>query len=250
MTDMSLEPDESHRIGPLPSMNALRPMGTFAKILERGVPEAGEWMSNLGLPPEYAPEIDCFVSGLDLFEHKHSSRLGSSPHLPALLALGRDLWRARLAAKEDSAACLEEVDEDDEVSEEGWTAERFAGWLEGLCLRSSYWIRRSRWLCLLSESCLSWADRTDGKKTLVVFAEGDIHRRENHPVDMPVPAPPGHTKSIRERQSSFDIGTYDRLVIVTTELRRLLSEGRKIELKLGPKSSLRNEQIAKGLQWV
>jgi DNA polymerase-3 subunit epsilon len=250
MTETSPEPDEVHRIGPLPSENALRPMGTFADILVRGLPEAGEGTGDLGLPPEYAPDMDCLVSGLGLFEHKHSERLGKAPHLPALLALGRDLWRERLAAKKDASTGPEEEDEDDEAAEEGWTPDRFAGWLEGLCLHSSFLIRRSRWLCLLSESCLSWSNKADDKKTLVVFTGGDITRREDLFTRAPIPTPPGYSMPHRERQSAFDVGTYDRLIVVTAELRRLLSEGRKTELKLSPKASLKNEQIAKVLQWV
>jgi hypothetical protein len=44
--------------------------------------------------------------------------------------------------------------------------------------------------------------------------------------------------------------TYDRLRVLTTELRRLLSENRSVELSLRPTVILRNEELKKALQWV
>jgi hypothetical protein len=38
--------------------------------------------------------------------------------------------------------------------------------------------------------------------------------------------------------------------VVTTELRRLVGEGRKIELRLNPTSILSGRQLAKLLPWV
>jgi hypothetical protein len=44
--------------------------------------------------------------------------------------------------------------------------------------------------------------------------------------------------------------TYDRLRILTTELRRLISENRNIELRLGPMVTLGYEELKKALRWV
>jgi DNA polymerase-3 subunit epsilon len=245
------EPGEVHRIGPLPSENPLRPLGTFAGIIERGSSETGEELTCLGFSPEHVPEGKCFLSGLEMFQQKHYLRLSHSPALSALLTLGRDLWLGRLEAKEEPSSENDDGEEDDAgAPERGWTPERLVGWLESLALRSTYLIRRSRWLCLLSESSLAWGGKSGDRKALIAFSRGDIFRREELPLNAPIPVPVGCDRSIRERQRAFDILTYDRLVVLTTELRRLLAEGRRVELRLSQRSTLRNNEIARALRWV
>jgi DNA polymerase-3 subunit epsilon len=246
----SPEPDEVHRIGPLPSEATLQPFRTVADILEQGHLEnleLEEWLPRLGLVPEYAPEMGCFGSGFEMFRQKHAHRWLHCSALQALTALGRDLWRERLNVKEEPP-----LEEDEKESEKGWTPDKIVTWLENLSLRGAFFIRRSRWLCLLSESSLAWERRgvSEPKKTLAIFSEGTITEREDLRLDVPIPAPPDWGKSPRDRQRSFDITTYDRLIVVTTELRRLLAENRKVELRLSPSSLLQNDQIAKALEWV
>jgi hypothetical protein len=48
----------------------------------------------------------------------------------------------------------------------------------------------------------------------------------------------------------MNLTTYDRLRVVTTELRRLVSEGRVVELRLGPGVTLSRQEIIKVLRWV
>jgi hypothetical protein len=139
-----------------------------------------------------------------------------------------------------------EADEEERDSKETWewTPERVAAWLENLATRGSHLVRRGRWLCLLSESVLTWETKNVGehrKKTLV-FSKGK-HARDPD-------LSPDFARTLRERQRSFDIATYDRLVVVTTELKRLLSEDRQVEIRLRDNVVLRNDKLARGLRWV
>ncbi len=52
------------------------------------------------------------------------------------------------------------------------------------------------------------------------------------------------------RQQHFDIMTFDRMRIVTTELRRLNAEGRPMAVHLGKKPVLGNRALAGIIQWV
>jgi hypothetical protein len=49
---------------------------------------------------------------------------------------------------------------------------------------------------------------------------------------------------------SINLKTYDRLRVVTTELRRLVAEGRDVELRLSPKVTLKRQEVVKALRWV
>jgi hypothetical protein len=65
-----------------------------------------------------------------------------------------------------------------------------------------------------------------------------------------MPLPPRFDRSFPARQKHLSLMTYDRLRVLTTELRRLLSENRSVELSLRPTVILRNEELKKALQWV
>jgi hypothetical protein len=124
--------------------------------------------------------------------------------------------------------------------------------IEHMVLHSAHLIRRARWFCLLSESSLAWesANRSDQLKTLVVFEGGSIFKRDDIESAGKVPVPPGFDKSFRRRQKQFSLMTYDRLRILTTELRRLISEYRPIELRLRPTVVLGNDELKRALRWV
>jgi hypothetical protein len=62
--------------------------------------------------------------------------------------------------------------------------------------------------------------------------------------------PSGHQRSLIERQKNFNIYVFDRMRVATTEIRRLIQEGRSVELCLHPDVCLRNEQLKKMLRWV
>jgi hypothetical protein len=52
------------------------------------------------------------------------------------------------------------------------------------------------------------------------------------------------------RQKIFDLTTYERLRVVTTELRRLVATGRNLEIRLRPNATLSRRQLARILPWV
>jgi hypothetical protein len=214
----------------------------------------------LAVPQAYAPEPDCLAEGLALFQHKHQQRLTNPSALKIFAGLGREFWGERLnAIAEAKSAAAEEPeeqapDEDIAVSEEepSWTPEAVARGIEHAIMHGALLVRRARWLCRLSESSLAWEARNAGgrRKNVLLFESGAVGSRRELPAAKETPLSAGCAKSIRERQKIFDLTTYDRLRVVTTELRRLVCEGRIIELRLGPVAILCNRQLAKLLPWV
>jgi hypothetical protein len=65
-----------------------------------------------------------------------------------------------------------------------------------------------------------------------------------------IPIPPHFDRSFHRRQKHLNLMTYDRLRVLTTELRRLTSENRPVELRLGPTVTLGNKELKKALRWV
>ncbi|MGD9239854.1 MAG: GIY-YIG nuclease family protein [Desulfobacterales bacterium] len=262
---LSGKADKIHCIGPLPE----------GKITA-AIPAFSAWHPNshntppddflqigyviLGLPEAYAPEPDCLTQGLALFRQNHLTRLMQSSPLRFLSGLGRKLWHARLEelkkAKSENlqeTIAEETADQALEVDEApSWTPEAVARAIEKFSMRSALLIRRSRWLCLLSESSLAWESRnSEGRsKIVLLFENGAAGHRQELPIREKTPFSAGYAKRIANRQKIFDLATYERLRVVTTELRRLVTEGRKVEIRLRPNAILSNRQLAKMLPWV
>ncbi len=259
-------PDRAHRIGPLATRTQVAPLGPLAGLLKQRNPRIGVRVMQdiLDIPREYLPERNIFRRGLSAFLHLYRDRLSPDMDLAALLALGARFWQDKLAEKaaeaqgkkekEGSEALPEDAEEGGEGtgSEPGiWTEERVTNVLRGTIRTGIYQIRRRRWLLRLCESSLTWEDREDPAQRHVVVIEkgrpffpGPVGAGEE------IPVPTLHHKHLVDRQEGFDLATYDRLRVLTTEIRRLCAEGRAPELFLHPSSQLDQLSLQKMLSWV
>jgi DNA polymerase-3 subunit epsilon len=256
-------PDRRHCIGPLPD-------GT----LPAAITALGTWHANcgalagddllpiasalLGKSEACAPPHNGMIEGLALFRRYHRLRFESSLALRFLTGLGFSLWRERLA----NLARMEHSTEVIEASPgaKGFESQKppvgspeaVAGAVEKLFMHSACLIRRARWLCLLSESTLAWEDRScQGRSKHVLLIEnGLVSRRAQLPMAEPPPAPRQHDRPMPERRHIFDLATYERLRVVTTELRRLVVEGRDVEIRIKPTAVLNRRHLAALLPWV
>ncbi len=252
-------------VGPLPAGRFIKTLTAFGLWLTHGMQVDEDdhveiLYSVLAFPPDSAPEINCLQEGFKMFREMYGRRLVNRSALRSLTALGAQLWRERL----ETDAVVEMVEETENESsdvdtdkkeidkEHIWTPEMVVHAIENMMLHSAHLIRRARWFCLLSESSLAWtsADHPENSKKLVVIADGSVVNRNWVKIAEEIPAPPGHAKSFRYRQLNFNLITYDRLRVLTTELRRLVSEGRDIELRLRPGVTLNRRGISNVLRWV
>lgn len=261
----SVQPDRIHRIGPLPGKNTGAALTAFGAWHKNNQATAGDDLVRigyaiLGMPEVYAPQAECLLEGLTLFRRNHLMRLEQRCPLRILTGLGFRLWRERLAAlenarsEEDQEAVAAEPDDPELESEEelSWTSEAVAHAIEKFAMHSAHLIRRSRWLCLLSESSLAWDVRNPKSRSKIILRleNGSVGHREQLPRTEKTPVPSGYAKRMAKRQKIFDVTTYERLRVVTTELRRLIAEGRQIEIRLSPKAVLSQRQLARILPWV
>ncbi len=261
LTHHSHAPDEDHPVGPLPSGNLIDAIAAFSNVLSRQMSPADKHFEEtaftlLGIPMDYAPEIEGLAEGLDIFKRRHQQVLHQKHPLRSLTRLGALLWREHLEQRERDDAGKDEIDEMDEQQAEDerrvWYPEDVAHIIEGVIMRAAYLIRRSRWLCLLSESTLAWTSPSaaNDHKIVLYFKKGAVVQRQELTADQQTPMPADHVKPFHGRRQDIDLFTYDRLRVVTTELRRLISEDRRSELRLGPKAILHNPELAKALRWV
>jgi len=252
-------------VGPLPAGKTIEALTAFSLWFRQGMglgdePENSIGYSVLARPPEYAPPIECLGEGFEIFREHHRSRLNNQTPLQFLTGLGAKLWQEKLdaaalagidAEKTNNVADLDEQ-EDEPVDRHTWTPAAVAAAIEAMIRHSAHLIRRTRWFCLLSESTLTWslAGQTGQKKNRVVFEKGAVSEQGQVNQSVKSMPPPGYTNSFRIRQNNIDLITYDRMRVVTTELRRILSEGRDMELCLRPKVTIGPQELIKALRWV
>jgi DNA polymerase-3 subunit epsilon len=241
-------------LGPVPSRDIFEAFHRIGCFLDRE-PAPGPDMNNcaaaLGLPEEYAPDPAIFLEGLEVFRGEHAAALEGKETVPALKALGVTLWLKKL---DEAAAEVpeDEPGEEEEKPEFVWTPEAVSRSVEGILRHSMRLVRRGRLLCLLSESSLAWESKDPGSRmrNLLVFRKGAIARRGWLEPGEEIPRPPGRRKSHKARQKDLDLPAYDRMRVLSTEIRRLVNEGRPVELRPSGGPPLGNVRLALLLRWV
>jgi len=262
LRDFSVAVDDSHPVGPLPSREP-RSFSIIMGLLNGDAnlnPDNSMMTEVLHIPEAFAPGKDCFVQGFELFSGKHAKFLKNRCPIGALLTLGARLWRDRAEKNgniaEPSEAAAEQPEENDtsgHTADAGeWTPDAVAAALEGIILRSAWLMRRARWFAILSESALKWGEhRAGGQETHRVFIErGAIVNRENASKRPGIPGPPAVRISFRDKQRCFDLPAYDRMRVLTTEIRRILVRGGEITVFPAPEAQLSAEKLRKTLSWI
>ncbi len=256
--------------GPLPSREALGPFAELCTLLGRGNGVAQATVQAapgeaLGLDSVSAAELEagCLLAGIEQFRQKYFQGTGGSlPRRPLarrLLRLGGGLWRQRLEELEsapDEPEAGSGADTEDPLEEEEeplWTPERVAGLLEGIVRRAAFQTRRAQWFCLLSESILIWEEPGGpvAPARSLVFRGGRPEEKGSRVLeDGGEWIPAGNIVPLLERQKSFDRAAYDRMRVLTTELKRLVKESERVEVRVGCHRSWKRETLSAMLRWV
>ena len=227
LSDFIDEPDRDHPIGPLPAGDLWTAISLNAEL-----PPAAA----LAVAESYAPTEATFRTGRALY--------GETLGAESRLARGARLWREQLEDSEDDAEEEFQLKMQYDVGAERWSPASVAARLDEIVLRASHWVRRADWLCLLSESTLVWSE------TALAFENGRVHRRVERAEGDAVPAPRGYRKPFAERRSSFDLATYDRLSVLTRELRALVKDDRRVELYVSAQAPLDRAKLRTMLRWI
>lgn len=254
------QPDDLCRFGPIVS----RTLGASVHALGQALAEERSpeclnlLLSALFTSAEPSEEdMACLRDGVALFKETHADLLSVQRPWRSLMAIGRRQWLERLSAlaAEDGATEASSDDsavEDDRQSEatEKMTPETVCRRMASLLRHCYHQLRRARWLVLLSESVVAWQILHGQNLRVLVMEKGTV--REHYQIDRlaDMPRPPGIERSRQERQNLMDLQSYDRLRVLTTEVRRLLSEGRLVRIAVGPKTVLGPERLRRLLLWV
>jgi hypothetical protein len=131
-----------------------------------------------------------------------------------------------------------------------WTPEFVQVSLEWLALRAALARRRAIWLTRLFDSSLVWREPGDSCARLIVIENGEVVLSRTVDADAPPPIPPGNRRPVAARREAFTLASFDRLRVLTTELKRLSAAGAPVALRLGVGPALDESRLASALWWV
>jgi hypothetical protein len=189
-----------------------------------------------------------FQAGYDRLcaTHRELSRLDLSPHA-RLLRLGTRLWREGRRDRD--------VDDEQDATETdrgltAWTSELVHVSLEWLALRAALARRRAMWLTRLVDASVTWRDPGATFARLMVVEGGEIVVCTDPAPDGSPPVPPGYRRPVMARRGLFTVAGFDRMRVLTTELKRLVSAGAPVAVRFGSAPALAGPRLAAALWWV
>jgi DNA polymerase III subunit epsilon len=243
--------DARHRVGPLRTRTLLDAWAQLARSTAGDAPPAG--LERLAWWGGRAPEAAVWRAGWERFA---STWLPGcrEPSRAALARAGAQLWqawrRAQAVPPEDEPAEPEVTAAVEATAELAWDPVRVAEVIERVVGQGAHELRRARWLCRLSECVVSWARRDGTSRRVLVLERGAVVQRHDAEPTASAPVPPGWARTPAERRAAFDMASFDRLRVLTAQLRRIAAEGRTVELCLGPRQRLTGERLDRALAWV
>jgi DNA polymerase-3 subunit epsilon len=242
-----LAPDDRHPHGPFPLASPRPPLSALLQLLDGGA--GGRLVERLlpgilGVPRRYAPPLEGSRAGLDLFVTRHGRWWTQGSPVCSVRALA---WRLRCGATHEPRKQPSRPEASS--PRDRWSPEDVAEALEQVVARGAHALRRSRWLCALSECSLAWApDDDEMPRRCLVLSRGAVVASQDLPADEALPVPPGHARHRRERQEALDLAAYDRLSALSRELRGVVAGGGPVHLRLGPGAVLDRRALAEALR--
>jgi DNA polymerase-3 subunit epsilon len=226
-------PSSQCPLGPFPSAAMLDEFNALAAADHRAL-GSGRW----------APDTATFAAGYASLRaaHPELSRQDRGAQ-GRLLRLGTRLWKEGRR------------DHDDDVDEEAramttWTPELVQRSLEWIALRAALARRRAIWLTRLVDASVVWTEPGTVGARLIVVEGGEIRLNADIETTATPPIPPGYTRSLADRREAFTVARFDRLRVLSTELKRLVAAGAPVALRLGVSPPLTDTRLGAVLWWV
>ncbi|HEV3063301.1 MAG TPA: hypothetical protein VGY48_33960 [Vicinamibacterales bacterium] len=166
-----------------------------------------------------------------------------------LLRLGTRLWREGRRDRDPR----DDAEDDANETRHGvtvWTPEFVQVSLEWLALRAALARRRAIWLTRLFDSSVVWREPADSCARLIVIENSEVVLSGAVDAHATPLIPPGYRRPVAARHEAFTLGSFDRLRVLTTELKRLIAAGTPVALRLGVGPALDESRLASALWWV
>ena len=238
LDDMAPTPNRRYRIGPLGSHWALQRLWALWRALQTD--SAASLQSHLSDALDSSlreAETSVVQAGFDAF--RATTPIGAY-RVDDILSVSVDAPLARRAL--NSAA----DDEFELAPAQAWTPSDVQEGLEDLVYAVGQMLRRAHWLLRLSEASVAWRERDQWRG--LIIERGEILDRFDADARRGLPVPAGRRRPLAERRRNFDIATFDRLRVLTTELRRSVHAGGDAQIRLARGTVLQGERLKRVLR--
>ncbi len=223
-------PDAEHPLGPLPSELSLRPLAALSALLS-GEPATARLRSQaVGVSALFTPDEGVFAAGWAelLARHPELASSSASPRRRAL-ELAKKLRDVAPPAEAENAA-------PDAAATRAWDPERVVRHLERALVQAHRSYRRSHFLRLIHDCDIVYREPGASQARLLTVRDGAI--TENREVSLDHVPESRLRPPLSSRRAPFDRAKYERLRVLTTELKRVLRDGGTVSLHWGPRRSL------------
>ena len=214
-------PSDGYAIGPLPSEYSLRPLGALTALLAGAPPELAVRAHAVGVSALWTPDESVFTAGWSELMARHAAAAGPPDDRTRTPARTRALQLARrlLAV----VAAQKDPPRDEEEGERTWDPPRVARHLERAAAQAYRAYRRTRWLKLLDDAEVVYRERGATQTRRLRIRAGQVSGADQ---DIPLPV------LAAAADASFDRACYDRLRILTTELKRIARDGGDVVVRV------------------
>ncbi|HKO46995.1 MAG TPA: GIY-YIG nuclease family protein [Polyangiaceae bacterium] len=234
-----------YAVGPLASQYSLRPLAALIE-LSSGVPATPQLRSQaVGVSDLWTPDEAVFAAGWAELVARHPAAFA--------LAAARPRHGALQLAKQLLCGAASQAVEEHESREkpEGWDPERVARHIERALAQSFRAYRRARFLQLLHDSEVVYREPNAVQARLLRIRDGALAESvELAPDSLPSQVAARAAESRSLDKLHFDRAKYDRLRVLTSELKRIARDGGEVAVHFGPRSSIPKRWLAGVLRLV
>jgi hypothetical protein len=193
------------------------------------------------LLPRVGEAADGVLSeGFTLWKARWSEDLSIPSTSRFVVQAARSIVRASNAAEGSVESDIDETDEPPASEERERTAQDVADALDSIIREAGRQLDRGAWLTLLSISRIRWR-RGDSRWSGLLVSDWEV-RESGNPNGFETDWDPLH-RSSRSPSRAIEPGDFDRVRVLSTELKRLCREGAEVEVQLGPNRVLRGERL-------
>lgn len=241
-------PDARHRLGPLPSERGAQALRGLLELLRQpSEPTQAQICQILHSEPAYAPDVATFQAGWRALHQRHRLYLEATHQPEALLQLGAELWVTQQVKLQQSRQAPAPGEEEEEAPRQlVWSPGLVCAALEHQILSAARRLRRACWLMRVCDGALWWTPPRQKEPRALRWRAGRPLAR-SEPSPQALEAPPWRPWG--QRLEEMDIDTYDRLVVLTAELRRLAQGRGRLRLHLPDGATLERHQLQGALAW-
>jgi len=225
-------PDERHHAGPVASPYSLTALAALTELTAGASSTPRLRSQAVGVSDLWTPDEAVFAAGWAELVARHPALLTPGAKGPRRCAL--QLAKQLLLSAPNKAS----EDTENTAKPEGWDPERVARHVERAAAVAYQAYRRARFLRLIHDADIVYREPNSAHTRLLRVRDGAPAEASDVPPDW-VPSERVRTTLAQRSPVSFDRAKYDRLRVLTSELKRIVRDGGYVAVHFGPRSAVR-----------